>query len=337
VAPEANGCNGGILQHLSPRSPACHGCRAQAAGSALALQPPLAPDPLAGVPLPWAAQPGDLPRQFSSRSELERELQQLFPEAPAGLSPIRGGRRRAEQLLERVQPERYAKGRNFLDGPVTRLSPYIRHGVLTLAEVRDTVFARTRSRQGSEKLINELGWRDYWQRLWRQLGDGIWRDQEELKTGHSAAAYGRELPADVAEGRTGLACMDGFIAELHTTGWLHNHARMWLAAYLVHWRRIRWQVGASWFLRHLLDGDPASNNLSWQWVASSFSHKPYFFNRANLERYSKGLFCRSCPLSLQGCPFEASYEELEAQLFQPRRQSARSGNPSALSRPARPR
>ena len=275
----------------------------------------MASDPITGVPLAWPEQPGELPRHFSSRQDLERQLQQLFPEATGSLSPIRGGRRQAESRLQRIQPERYAKGRNNLDGPVTRLSPYIRHGVLTLAEVREAVFARSRSREGSEKLINELGWRDYWQRLWQQLGDGIWRDQEELKTGHGAASYTRDLPADIREARTGLACMDGFIDELHGSGWLHNHARMWLAAYLVHWRRIRWQVGAQWFLQHLLDGDPASNNLSWQWVASSFSHKPYLFNRANLERYSNGSFCRRCPLSAQGCPFDASYEQLQAELF----------------------
>ncbi|MFM8525215.1 MAG: FAD-binding domain-containing protein, partial [Cyanobacteriota bacterium] len=218
-------------------------------------------DPLTAVPLAWPEQPGELPRRFNRRQDLENTLQQLFPQASGTLSPIRGGRRQADALLQRIQPERYAKGRNFLDGPVTRLSPYIRHGVLTLVEVREAVFARTRSRQGSEKLINELGWRDYWQRLWQQLGDRIWSNQEELKTGHSAAAYAPALPADILEARTGLACIDGFIAELHHSGWLHNHARMWLAAYLVHWRRIRWQAGAQWFLRHLLDGDPASNNL----------------------------------------------------------------------------
>jgi deoxyribodipyrimidine photo-lyase len=96
---------------------------------------------------------------------------------------------------------------------------------------------------------------------------------------------------------------------------------MWLAAYVVHWRRVRWQAGARWFLRHLLDGDPASNNLSWQWVASSFSHKPYLFNRANLERFSSGRFCAVCPLAERrgagGCPFDASYEALQARLFRP--------------------
>jgi deoxyribodipyrimidine photo-lyase len=272
---------------------------------------------LDGLPLAWDPAPGDLPRRFASREDLADALKGLFPQAPGGLSPLRGGRAAADVLLGRIQPVRYGKSRNFLDGAVTRLSPYIRHGVLTLAEVRDAVLGRTRERPSSEKLINELGWRDYWQRVWRQLGDGIWRDQEPLKTGHPPERYAAELPTDIAEGRTGLVCMDGFIAELHSSGWLHNHARMWLAAYLVHWRRIRWQVGAAWFLRHLLDGDPASNNLSWQWVASSFSHKPYIFNRANLERYSGGAYCRSCSLSQQGCPFEASYEELQARLFQP--------------------
>jgi len=116
----------------------------------------------------------------------------------------------------------------------------------------------------------------------------------------------------------------------------------------VHWRRIRWQAGAQWFLRHLLDGDPASNNLSWQWVASSFSHKPYFFNRANLERYSDGRYCQDCALSAKGCPFEASYEQLEQRLFQQqaairdtgerpnRRQRPSSSKASAFSRPAKP-
>jgi|1048.fasta_scaffold22803_2 deoxyribodipyrimidine photo-lyase len=254
-----------------------------------------------------------------------------------------GGRRAADIRLAAIDPARYGASRNHLDGAVTRLSPYIRHGVLTLAEVRDAVFARLRSappprgavqgelfapgggppawsaaqRRAGEKLINELGWRDYWQRLWRQLGDGIWLDREPLKTGHPAEAYAPELPADIAAGTTGLACIDGFAAELSGSGWLHNHARMWLAAYVVHWRRVRWQAGARWFLQHLLDGDPASNNLSWQWVASSFSTKPYVFNRTNLERFSSGRFCADCPKALAGCPFEASYEVLQARLFRP--------------------
>ncbi|MEB3349870.1 MAG: FAD-binding domain-containing protein [Cyanobacteriota bacterium] len=224
----------------------------------------------------------------------------------------RGGRRAAELRLAAIDPARYAATRNHLDGAVTRLSPYIRHGVVTLAEVRDAVLPWGRA---GEKLINELGWRDYWQRLWQQLGDGIWHNREPLKTGHPPEAYAPELPADIAAAATGLACIDGLATELIQTGWLHNHARLWLASYLVHWRRLRWQAGARWFLQHLLDGDPASNNLSWQWVASSFSTKPYIFNRANLERFSSGRYCANCPKALAGCPFEASYEVLQTRLF----------------------
>jgi deoxyribodipyrimidine photo-lyase len=224
--------------------------------------------------------------------------------------------------------------------------------VLTLPEVRDAVFAwldargygatpesRAEGQRIAGKLINELGWRDYWQRLWSRLGDGIWIDLEPLKTGHTAASYSPELPADLAEARTGLACMDGFSRQLQELGWLHNHARMWLGSYLVHWRRVQWQTGARWFLQHLLDGDPASNNLSWQWLASSFSSKPYIFNRANLERFSSGRYCRSCQAAAAGtCPFEASYEALQEQLFAPQAPApsgGASGNASANDSPWR--
>ena len=240
-----------------------------------------------------------------------------------------GGRGAAEAALAAIDPARYGSSRNHLDGAVTRLSPYIRHGVLNLAEVRDAVFSwldkhsyntperRPAGQRLAGKLINELGWRDYWQRLWQQLGDGIWHDIEPLKTGHAAASYNPELPADLRDARTGLVCIDAFSLQLQEIGWLHNHARMWLGSYLVHWRRVQWQAGARWFLQHLLDGDPASNNLSWQWLASSFSSKPYLFNRANLERFSSGRYCRGCPKAGRGCPFEASYDVLQERLFRP--------------------
>ncbi len=262
----------------------------------------------------------NLPGQFASREALQAALQSLFPQAPGPLSPIAGGSRAALERLAAIEPHRYGQTRNALAGAVTRLSPYIRHGVLHLAEVRDAVFAWLEAsgapRQQGEKLIQELAWRDYWQRLWQQLGDGIWHNREPLKTGHAPESYASALPEDIRHGQTGLACMDAFSSELSNTGWLHNHARMWLASYVVHWRRVQWQAGARWFLQHLLDGDPASNNLSWQWVASCFSSKPYIFNRANLERFSGGVHCQACGAAAAGhCPFDASYEALASQLF----------------------
>ncbi|MGC8035725.1 FAD-binding domain-containing protein, partial [Salmonella enterica] len=65
-----------------------------------------------------------------------------------------------------------------------------------------------------------------------------------------------------------------------------NHARMWLASYVVHLRKVHWRAGADWMVGHLLDGDLASNHLSWQWVAGTGSHKPYLFNAENVAKYA---------------------------------------------------
>lgn len=256
-------------------------------------------------------------RDFPNREELITYLREQFPDAAKNadqVSEIRGGYKIARQTLQPIDPVKYAQTRNFMNGAVTRLSPYLRHGVMSLREVRDYALEQVENGDDALKLLSELGWRDYWQRLYIKLGDRIWDNQEDYKTGFSDPEYATELPEDIRNGTTGLACIDAFSQQLHTTGYLHNHIRMWLAAYIVHWRRVAWQVGAKWFLEHLLDGDPASNNLSWQWVASTFSHKPYFFNRENLERYTDGIYCRSCPL--QGkCDFEGSYEQLGDKLF----------------------
>ncbi len=226
----------------------------------------------------------------------------------------RGGRAAGLAALARIRPGAYARSRNFLDGAVSRLSPYLRHGMLSLAEVRDAAL-RVRSRPEVDTFVRELAWRDYYVRVRAALGDTVWNDLEAYKTGEPATAYAENVPDDVAAGATGAACIDGFVRDLVDTGYVHNHARMWFASYVVHHRRTRWQAGASFYLRHLLDGDPASNNLSWQWVASTFSHKPYFFNRANLERYTRGTYCATCPLARAGCPFEAPYDALAARLF----------------------
>jgi deoxyribodipyrimidine photo-lyase len=250
----------------------------------------------------------------ASREEIAAWLAREFPlasERDANISPIRGG---AIPALK-IDPRKYAASRNFLNGAVTRLSPYIRHGLISLEFLRQAALTSVRRSEGAYKFVQELAWRDYWRRLFLLWGDGVWQDREDYKTGWRGSEYADELPQDIAQASTGLACIDGFTNELHATGYLHNHARMWVAAYLVHWRRTKWQAGARWFLTHLLDGDPASNNLSWQWVASTFASKPYFFNRENLEKYTDGIYCGPCQKRHKGCPFQGSYEDLSQQLF----------------------
>lgn len=260
----------------------------------------------------------DLRQDFADRDDLIAYLREQFPDAADRddhVPETRGGRLAAEAVLAEIRPKEYARTRNGLDGAVTRLSPYIRHGVVSLVEVRTAAIDRVRRRGEVRKFVQELAWRDYFQRLYAARGDAIvWEDAEDWKTGFGPDDYAADLPEDIRVGATGLPCMDGFVAELHATGYLHNHARMWLAAYVVHWRRVRWQAGAAWFLEHLLCGDPAANNLNWQWVASTFGAKPYIFNRENLEQYSEGRYCRGCPLYGR-CDFEGTYPELQRELF----------------------
>ena len=276
-------------------------------------------------------QPHTTPQQLADA------LRPLFPHLSpddTALSPIRGGRQAALATLQPVSPQAYERTRNYLAGDVTHLSAYLRHGVLTLAEVRDYALRVAALPAHATKLINEFGWRDYWQRLYLQLGEAIWQDREAYKTGFLPADYASILPPELDQAATTLVCMDSFSTQLTETGYLHNHARMWLAAYLVHWRRVRWQAGARWFLRHLVDGDPASNNLSWQWVASTFSSKPYVFNRENLERYTASVYCRVCPhAQARTCPFDRDYEALEQTLFPRLHQSA---GDTSLPNPPKP-
>lgn len=283
------------------------------------MQPNLRPiDPGSSLPrYAWLVTAQEI-AALPTRQALIEYIQFTVPlvQAEGEVANTRGGRRAALAALAAVRPELYARTRNYLSGAVTRLSPYLRHGVLTLAEVRDHALAAVRDPTQALKLVQELAWRDYWQRVYSEIGDDVNSDREPYKTGFAATEYASALPPVLTSAHTTLHCMDSFSRELQETGYLHNHARMWMAAYTIHWLRVRWQSGARWFLEHLLDGDPASNNLSWQWVASTFSSKPYIFNRENFERYTEGRYCRECVHArARSCPFNGTYEELEQQLF----------------------
>ncbi len=185
--------------------------------------------------------------------------------------------------IARVRPAAYARTRNHLDGAVTGLSPYITHGMVTLREVLAGVLQRG-PLEVQHKLVFELGWREFFRHAWGHLGDGILRSLHAGPRPDDACEP--LLPADIREARTGVPAIDEAVRTLYATGTLHNHARMWLASYVVHQRHVHWRAGADWLVAHLLDGDLASNHLSWQWVAGTGSHKPYLFNADNVARYA---------------------------------------------------
>ena len=180
----------------------------------------------------------------------------------------------------------YARDRNHVaEGhpAVSKLSAAIRHRVITEDEVVDAVLNQHRFSR-VEKFIQEVRWRSYW-KSWLSLRPQVWKSYLEslqmMKHTPAAKAAGAVESQD-----SGNEIIDHFSRELVTTGYLHNHARMWFAAWWVHLARLPWELGADFFLRHLLDADPASNTLSWRWVAGlQTPGKTYLARRSNLERY----------------------------------------------------
>lgn len=233
------------------------------------------------------------------------QMRALFPRLDGMDCPIAGGRSAALARLSSFDAAAYAQTRNHIDGGVSGLSPYLRHGVITLPEAARHAIARFGN--AARKFVSELGWRDYFRRVWAARGDDIHQAIESPKV----ALRDAPLPDDIKRGTTGLACMDAFAQQLQQTGYLHNHARMWFASYVIHHRGVDWHEAATWFERQLLDGDVASNHLSWQWIGSTFSAKPYVFDRSNLSRFTSDRFCTGCARAAS-CPFEAHPAQVTA-------------------------
>jgi deoxyribodipyrimidine photo-lyase len=207
---------------------------------------------------------------------------------------------RAEALARAraVDPQHYARTRNYLNGSVSRLSPYLTHGLIDTHTVMQLVAEKHRL-DWNDKFAFELGWREYFSHVWSRLGDDIERQQCDPP----ASNYADSMPTDIVHATTGVPIIDQQIQQLYDTGYLHNHARMWISSYVVHVRKVSWRAGARWMYAHLLDGDLASNTLSWQWVAGTWTGKPYLFNAENVARYAPGVDC-------SGTVIDQSYEAL---------------------------
>lgn len=192
----------------------------------------------------------------------------------------------------------YEAARNTDRGPgaeptTSALSPYLRRRVITEAEVvmaADQAFGDG----GAEKFVSEVFWRTYFKGH-LETHPAAWTDYlAEVATNHQrlAAESGlRRTYESVVEARTGIDGFDDWARELVETGWLHNHARMWFASIWIFTLRLPWSLGADFFLRHLVDGDPASNTLSWRWVAGLHTRGKHYVARAeNIRRYTDGRY-----------------------------------------------
>ncbi|RIA55273.1 FAD-binding domain-containing protein [Dichotomicrobium thermohalophilum] len=210
----------------------------------------------------------------------------------------------------------YARLRNFDFGPgrhaqVSGLSPWLRHRLVLEPEV----IAQTLGAHGlsaAEKFVQEVVWRSYFKGFMEQR-PSIWqayrRDVAAL-AGRLEAEPGLRADYDAAvNGRTGIDCFDAWAGELVETGYLHNHARMWFASIWIFTLRLPWELGADFFLRHLLDGDPASNTLGWRWVGGLHTKgKTYLARPDNIAKYTEGRFNPAGQLATAAPPLREEEE-----------------------------
>ncbi len=202
----------------------------------------------------------------------------------------------------------YAAKRNYdLQGHphVSVLSPYIRHRLITEEEVLASVLGRF-SIGSAEKFIQEVFWRTYW-KGWLEMRPGVWtayrRSLHNALDRVATEAGLRKTWEAACLGETGIAAFDHWAHELVETGYMHNHARMWFASIWIFTLELPWELGADFFLRHLLDGDPASNTLSWRWVAGlQTPGKHYIARGSNIAKYTEGRFNPGYQLNTQAEP-----------------------------------
>ena len=192
----------------------------------------------------------------------------------------------------------YTRIRNMDFGPaahdnVSQLSPFIRHRLITELEVLEAVLAHHRF-VDAEKFVHEVFWRGYFKGYLEAYPE-IWQHYLTKRDQHVEALKNDDKLAfryhTALSGQTGIDCFDAWVTELVETGYLHNHARMWFASIWIFTLRLPWELGADFTLRHFLDGDPASNTLSWRWVGGLHTKgKTYLARPSNIAEFTNGRF-----------------------------------------------
>ena len=202
-------------------------------------------------------------------------------------------RKEALEVLENYVEKdinNYNSKRNFDFGPSNRenvscLSPYITHRLITEYEVTKKVLSK-HPHQKVEKYIQEIFWRVYW-KGWLELRPKVWSDFiEDLKAIEENENYQKAINA-----QTNIECFNEWVHELKENNYLHNHSRMWFASIWIFTLNLPWQKGAEFFMRHLFDGDAASNTLSWRWVAGLQTKGKHYVAQAwNISKFTNNKY-----------------------------------------------
>ena len=243
-----------------------------------------------------------IPVHGEATAWVERHLGHLVCDPGASARPARrGGQRAADAALASLDITGYAKRRSEVHPPrrrgATVLSPYIRHGLITIAEATAAVAGAPYADR--QKFVDELWWQEYTRHLYARVGT---RNRSPLRREPAVAASRWDEPLRDELALDEMVCMTQVREELEQTGWLVNQTRMWTAS---HWS-VRaghdWREGEEWMFRHLLDGSRAANRYGWQWSVGAMTAEAYGFSRWQVEKRSAG-WCASCPRR-DDCPIQ---------------------------------
>ena len=184
----------------------------------------------------------------------------------------------------------YAKLRNFDFGPnnegsVSKLSPFVTHRILLEYDLINDIKSKYKVNNPS-KFIEEIFWRVYW-KGWMENRPKVWQNFISEKN----LDYDYELYESAINGNTEIDFFNSWVLELKQYNYLHNHTRMWFASIWIFTLKLPWELGAELFMKHLFDGDSASNTLSWRWVAGiQTKGKHYLATEWNIKKFSDNRF-----------------------------------------------